>query len=290
MQRVGRVDWRGAAFHIVHVRAFVGDDECAFELAHVRRVDAEVGLQRDVDVHALRHIHERAARPCGGVERAEFVVFRRHDGAEVLLDELGVFAHRGVGVDEDNALLGEVLLDRVVDDLGFVLCRDAGDETAFLRFGDAKAIVGLADVVGQVLPCSGLLADRLDVVLEVLRMEAGKVDSPFWHGLFDERLVPAQAHVEHPCGFALVRRDLTDHLFADALLGGLAGGVRIMPAVRVFTELFDDLVILSYLVFIDASSISHILVHLHVRRCVGQRMFRHRSPPPFTKLPDNTNS
>ena len=111
MQRVGRVDRRGAAFHIVHVRAFVGDDERALELSHVRGVDAEVGLQRDVHVHALRHVHERTARPGGRVQCTELVVFRGDDSAEVFLDELGVFAHRGVGVDENHALLGEVLLD-----------------------------------------------------------------------------------------------------------------------------------------------------------------------------------
>ena len=111
MQRVGGVDRRGAAFHVMHVGAFISDDQRAFELSHVRRVDAEVCLQRDVHVHALRHVYERAARPCGGVQCREFVVVAQNAFAEILLDEFRVLLHGGVGVDEDDALLFEILLD-----------------------------------------------------------------------------------------------------------------------------------------------------------------------------------
>jgi hypothetical protein len=105
----------------VHVRALVGDDQRPLELAHVLGVDAEVGLQRDLDVHALGHVDERAARPHRRVERGELVVADGDDGAEVLLEQLLVLAQAGVGVDEDDALLLEVLADRVVDDLRLVL-------------------------------------------------------------------------------------------------------------------------------------------------------------------------
>src|SRR3954465_14142411 len=44
VQRVGRVRRRRAALDVVHVGALVGDDDGALELAHVLRVDAEVGL------------------------------------------------------------------------------------------------------------------------------------------------------------------------------------------------------------------------------------------------------
>src|SRR3712207_7987494 len=45
------------------VGALVDDDQRALELAHVLGVDPEVGLQRDLDVHALRHVDERATGP-----------------------------------------------------------------------------------------------------------------------------------------------------------------------------------------------------------------------------------
>ncbi len=83
---------RGAAFHVHHLAAFVGDDERALELAEVLRVDAEVGLERVLHLHARRHVDERAAAEDGAVQRAEFVVARRDDFAEPLPENLRVLA------------------------------------------------------------------------------------------------------------------------------------------------------------------------------------------------------
>jgi hypothetical protein len=119
----------------VHRGALVGDDQGPLELAHVLGVDAEVGLQRDVDLHALGHVDERAAGPDRRVERGELVVADRDDRAEVLAEQLLVLAQAGVGVDEDDALLLEVRADRVVDDLRLVLRGDAGDQALLLASG-----------------------------------------------------------------------------------------------------------------------------------------------------------
>ena len=112
VQRVALVDRRGTALDVVHVGALVDDDQRPLELAHVLGVDPEVGLQRDVDVHARRHVDERAARPHRGVQRGELVVPGRDHGAEVLLEDLRVLTQRGVGVEEDDALLLQILADR----------------------------------------------------------------------------------------------------------------------------------------------------------------------------------
>ena len=198
VQRVGGVDRRGAALDVVHVGVLVDDDQRPLELAHVLGVDPEVGLQRDVDVHALRHVDERAARPHRGVERGELVVADRDDGAEVLLEELRLLAQRGVGVEEQDALLLEVLADRVVDDLGLVLGRDAGDEALLLRLGDAELVVGVLDVLGEVVPGRGLLLAGADEVLDVLEVDARQVRAPGRHRLAVEELEALQAQVEHP--------------------------------------------------------------------------------------------
>ena len=95
------VDRGGAAFDVVHVGALVDDDQRPLELAHVLGVDPEVGLQRNVDLHALRHVDERAARPDARVQRRELVVGRRDDRAEVLLDDVLVLAQAAVHVEED---------------------------------------------------------------------------------------------------------------------------------------------------------------------------------------------
>src|SRR3712207_9551373 len=79
------------------VGALVDDDQRALELAHVLGVDPEVGLQRDLDVHALRHVDEGAARPHRRVQRGELVVADRDDGAEVLLEDVLRSEERRVG-------------------------------------------------------------------------------------------------------------------------------------------------------------------------------------------------
>src|SRR5215469_9824585 len=47
--------WSGAALQIAHIRAPVGDDEGALELAAVAFVDAEIGRQLHRTTHARRH-------------------------------------------------------------------------------------------------------------------------------------------------------------------------------------------------------------------------------------------
>ena len=63
--------------------ALVDNDQGAFELAHALGVDAEIGLERKLDVHARRDINERPARPDGRIQRRELVIRRGNDGAEV---------------------------------------------------------------------------------------------------------------------------------------------------------------------------------------------------------------
>ena len=58
VQRVGGVHRGRAALDVVHLGALVGDDQRPLELAGVLGVDAEVGLQRHLDVDARRHVDE----------------------------------------------------------------------------------------------------------------------------------------------------------------------------------------------------------------------------------------
>ena len=219
-------------------------------------------------MHALRHIDEGAAGPCGGVERGELVVIAGDAFAEVLLDDLGVFAHRGVGVDENHPLLLEILLNRVVDHFGFVLRGHAGNQTLLFRFGNAELVVGGTNLVRQFLPRGCLLVDRLDIVLEVIRVEILQVYAPLRHRLGYEVPIPLQTLFKHPLRFALIGTDGAHDALVDALLRRLACGIGVMPPIGVVAELADDLVILLDLILVDAGAIGHVLAHLHVSRGV----------------------
>ena len=100
VQRRSRELRRGAALDVVDLRTLVGDDQRALELAHVLRVDTEIGLQRHLHFDARRHVDERPARPHRRVERGKLVVGGRNDRREILTDDLGILLDRGIHVAE----------------------------------------------------------------------------------------------------------------------------------------------------------------------------------------------
>jgi hypothetical protein len=174
-------------------------------------VDAEVGLERERDFHALRDVHERAARPDGAVERRELVVLGRHDGAEVLLEDLGVFLQSLVRAHEHDADLRKLFLDGVVDDLGVVLGADAGQELA-LRLGNTESLERLLDLLRDVVPGLLLALRRLAVVDDLVEVDLVEPVGPHRHRALLEVFEGPEAELEHPVRLVLDAADLLDGL------------------------------------------------------------------------------
>src|SRR5439155_8744866 len=84
VQLVYVADGRSAAFEVTDVGALVGDDQRAFELARVRRVNTEVGGKFHRAANPLWHINERPVSEHGRVQRGEEVVAVGHNRAQVL--------------------------------------------------------------------------------------------------------------------------------------------------------------------------------------------------------------
>ena len=218
VQRVGRVDRRRAALDVVDLGALVDHDQRPLELARVLAVDPEVGLERQRDLDALGHVHERAAGPHRRVERGELVVLGRDDGAEVLAEDLRVFLERLVGAHEHDADLGQLLAHRVVHDLGVVLGADAGEELA-LRLGDAQLLERRLDLLRDVVPGLLLALRRLAVVDDLVEVDVVEPPAPGGHLPLQEVVVRAQAELEHPVRLALEAADLLDRLARQPALG-----------------------------------------------------------------------
>ena len=93
----------GAAFQIGDVAALVRDDQRAFELAGVGGVDAEIGAQFHRTAHARRDVDEGAIGKDGAVQAGKIIVGDRHDAAQPLLHQIGIFLHRLADRTEDDA-------------------------------------------------------------------------------------------------------------------------------------------------------------------------------------------
>ncbi len=92
-----------AAFQIRDIAALVGDDQRAFELAGVFRVDTEIGAQLHRAAHTGRDIDKRAVRKYRRIQRCIVVVGRGHDRTQVFLDQLRMFTDRFGNRTEDHA-------------------------------------------------------------------------------------------------------------------------------------------------------------------------------------------
>ena len=162
-----------AALDEVQARVVLDDDERVLELARALGVEAEVALQGVVELRALGDVHERAARPHGAMQRGELVVRRRDELHEVVVDEALVLlvVQRLLDAGVHDAHLGRGILHGVVDELGVVLCADAG-EVGLLGLGDAQTVEGVLDVVRDVVPAGLLLCRGLDVGDDVVHVEA----------------------------------------------------------------------------------------------------------------------
>jgi len=88
-----------------------------------------------------------------------------------------VLTQSGVHVGEDHALLLELLVHLVVDDLGLVLRADAGEELA-LRLRDAEAVEGVLDVLGDLGPVTAVLVRGADEVVDVVEVDLVQVAAP----------------------------------------------------------------------------------------------------------------
>ena len=85
--KIGGIVFRcGTTFNEVQVSALLDNNERMLKLSGTLCVQAKIALQRIVKAHAGRHIDKGSARPNGIMKCRKFVVGRRNEGTEVLLD------------------------------------------------------------------------------------------------------------------------------------------------------------------------------------------------------------
>ena len=151
-----------------------------------------------------------------------------------------MLAQPRVHVQEEDALVLQLLLELVVDDLGLVLGADAG-EVLLLGLGDPELVPGVLDVRRQVFPGVGLVLGRADVIEDVVEVDLRDVAAPFGQRARQEVLERLEAELAHPLRLVLVLGDRVDELVREATAGLEEVVLGVVEAVLVLVrDLADD--------------------------------------------------
>jgi hypothetical protein len=215
VQAVAGIGWGCTPLNIVHIRARGGNNQRALELTYVLRIDTEVGLQGDFHAHALWYIDKAATTPHRAVERGEFIIRRRNNGAEVLFDDVGILAQRCIHVGEDHAQFLKVFAYLVVDRFTLVLRRHARQVVLFSLW-NTQPIKGVLNFCWDITPGLALLRDWFDIVVDLVKVYPREVRAPRWQRTLFEEAQALETELPHPTGLALHFGDLLNGLLAQS--------------------------------------------------------------------------
>ena len=200
----------GAAFDEVQIRALVYDDQRVLKLARARRIQAEIALQRDFHLHALGHIHKRAARPNRAVQRGKLVIRRLDQLHEVFFHHVGIWAgQRAFHVGVNDALCGDFLAHIVIDQFGVILRAHARQRFA-LRLRNAQPLKRVFDILRHVAPLGLHTRIRADIGDDVIHIQPFDGRAPVRHAHVLIDLQRLQAEKLHPRGIVLFSGNLLD--------------------------------------------------------------------------------
>ena len=209
---------RGAPLDEVQVCPLIDDDQRVLELACALCVQSKIALQRDVNLHALRDVDERAAGPDRAVEGRKLVVRGRHQVHEGLLHEIRIVPGQGgLHVRVDDAALCDLVLHVVVDELGVVLGADAREGLP-LCLRNAELLKGVLDLLRDLVPVSLHVALRAHVGGDAVHIQTVDRRTP----VGDLRIVvdfqTLEPEVVHPLRVVLLLGDLLHDVAGQTLL------------------------------------------------------------------------
>ena len=200
------------------VRIVLYDDQCVLKLPGPLGVEPEIRLERNLQMHALRDIHKRAARPDCTVQGCKLMICRRNQLHEMIPDHVRIRAmQRAFDVRVDNAqLLGEVL-NIVVNQLRVVLSANARKRLPF-RLRNAKALEGILDLLRHAVPVVRHLCVRADIGRDVLHIQSFNGRTPVRHLGVIVDFQRLHAEIMHPLRVIFLFGYLLDNLRGQAFL------------------------------------------------------------------------
>ena len=91
--------------------AFLHDDESALKLAEICRVQAEVGLQRQIHFYILGYIHKGSTRPHGTIQCGKLVIFDWNNCSKIFTEQIRILFQTIFDAQEYHTLFFKMLLN-----------------------------------------------------------------------------------------------------------------------------------------------------------------------------------
>ena len=179
-----------------------------FKLSCSRCIQTEIGLQRNLHGHALRHVHKGTAGPDCTVQSRKLMVCRRHQLHEVLADHVRIFAvHGTLQIGIHYAQIGNFLPHVMVHQFGVILCSHAGKGLS-LCLRNAQTLEGILDVLRHVGPLGFHIGIGADIGDNVVHVQPVDRRTPVRHLQFVVDLEGVQTELLHPDRIVLFFGDL----------------------------------------------------------------------------------
>ena len=115
----------------------------------------------------------------------------------------------------------------MIDDFRVVLRADAGEQSLLLGLGNTELVVGVLDVVGDILPVRLVAVGGADVVVDVVEVDVPEFAAPLGHRPSVEVIERLEPQLAHPLGLVLDVGDRIDDLMREAL-GQLDQGLDVV--------------------------------------------------------------
>src|SRR5205085_196458 len=131
--------------------------------------------------------------------------------------------------------------------------------------GNAQTIEGIPNLGRNVVPGLALLGDWLDIVVDIIKIDARQISAPGRHRTFLEELQALETKLPHPARFAFHLGDLLDDLLAQSFLGLKRIVLRYVEP-RTIRPLFQ-------LECLSTHDILHLLAHVAQYMSMGSNQF-----------------
>ena len=193
-------------------------DERVLELTCSRRVETEIGLQRNLDRNTGRNIHKRTAGPDRPVQGCELMIRGRDQLHKMTADHFRVgTVHCALKIRVDDPLLRDLLFHIVIDQLRIILGTDAGQRFT-LRLRDPELLEGIADGLRNILPVCSHLRVRPYICHDIFHIESFNIRTPVDHRRSVIDLKGSEPEFPHPFRVILFSRDRLDNVRRKAFV------------------------------------------------------------------------